>query len=1070
MAIRQNHGGNSSILSRSSHLRPCKKFPLLKLSAVITLASLSLSAELSYARYSQLDAVRIGHHPDKVRVVFDLDQNTQYKLFTLKDPHRLVLDFSDTQIPTKIKTQLKQAWLKDTPIKGFRTGLRGQNDLRVVFDLSQQVTSRSFTLEKPNRLVIDITYKATAAKTPSKPPQKITTAQAIPKSVTPTTPTTPKQPAPAKKIDKAVTQTTDSQTLDLHLLDYQVKKFSLDDALPTYRQGETLWIDLNAFLKASEFSIHQTTPFEWTGFFFNEDNMFTLDLQTRTAIINGQSRKLDPNTVIEHDDSWLVKQSDISTWFGIELQADYRRQQLNAISKELFPIEQRYLRDANRNRYVPVSEEPVFLRDDYHWITSPRSYIQGNINHLDNDGITTDTGSLSVTTSMDLLKHQTYYTGTVTDSSGNSTNTTQRLTFSRHGDTQNDTLAWGARHYEFGDVFYSGNNLANRGGSGEGFVIARQTDTQTLSKGVTTIAGDAPPGWDAELYRNNQLLDFTRTTGDGRYRFIDQQTQPGKNVFTVRLYGPQGQYEEQQQLIWGGGLELDPGDYSYRLTHVDYDQTLLEGKLDGAELLPAHRTRSAEFTYGFTKDLQLGAGYFDQKTGVRDNFGEFTDERYYQMNFRANLFNGVLLGEWNQQENEGQAWQANYLGNLNDRHSYSLNYQSFDSDFTSPYNVRATPVDDEIELSLFGRPKTHWLDAYDIRVRRDKRSNGVEQDELFNRLSRRFGKVYVSNEITYRNADPGEETYRGALKLSGRYKQYSLSGQLDYDPADAHPATQAQGTIRWQLNRNIYTNIQINKQLRDSHTTFINSELTWQHDAVDISLKASANTDDFWSVGIGFSTTLDYNPHKKTLYAKGDNMADKGRAAINVFVDDNKNQQLDQGEEILEKVSYRNIESVKQHKSSYIPLDNLPSQNNYRIDTKKIVTQDPYLIAANRYYNIYTHAGSAINFNLPVYNSGDIEGYLLRYTTPDNADSIMPSPGVEIELRNEKGEVVAATTSEFDGYYSFNTVPVGNYSIVTRSTKGYFQEHERFFELEKEENYREVDNVILTTDRPLRRR
>ncbi|BFM14888.1 hypothetical protein R50073_10710 [Maricurvus nonylphenolicus] len=1071
MVIRQNHGGSQPIHSRSSHLRLAKTFPLLKLSAVITLASFTLYPDISLARYSQLDDVRIGHHPDKVRVVFDLDQNTQYKLFTLKDPHRLVLDFNDTQIPTKIKAQLKQAWLKDTPIKRFRTGIRGYNDLRVVFDLSQEVSSRSFTLKNPNRLVIDITYKSTTTNTVSSPPKKKTiTKQTV--ATSPITPTKPKAPVPApeSKIDKAVTTTSEPQTLDLHLLDYQVKKFSLDDALPTYSQGESLWIDFNAFLRASEFSINQTTPFEWSGFFFSEDNTFILDLQNHTVTINGQVTPLDPKTVIEHDDTWLVKHNDITAWFGIELQADYRRQILTASSNKLFPIEERYLRYANRNRYVPVSEEPVFLRDDYHWITSPRTYIQGNINHLDNDGITTDTGSLSVTTSMDLLKHQTYYTGTITDSSGSSTNTTQRLTFSRYGDTQDDTLALGARYYEFGDVFYSGNNLANRGGSGEGFVIARQTDTQTLSKGVTTIAGDAPPGWDAELYRNNQLLDFTRTTQDGRYRFIDQQTQPGKNVFTVRLYGPQGQYEEQQQLIWGGGLELDPGDYSYRLTHIDYDQTLLEGKFNGADVLPAHRTRSAEFTYGFNQDLQLGVGYFDQLTGVRDNFGQFTDERYYQANFRANLFTGVLLGEWNQQENAGQAWQANYLGNINDRHSYSLNYQSFDTDFTSPYNVRAIPLDDQIELSLFGRPKTHWLDAYDLRVSRDKQSNGVEQDELFNRLSRRFGKVYVSNEITYRNADPGDETYRGALKMSGRYKHYSLSGQLDYDPADSKPATQAQGTVRWQLSRNLYTNIQLSKQLRDNHTTFINSELTWQHKAVDISLKASANTDDFWSVGIGFSTTLDYNPYKKTLYAKGDNMADKGRAAFNVFVDDNKNQKLDHGEEIVEQVSYRDIDSVNQQQASYIPLDNLPKQNNYRIDTQKIVTQDPYLVAANRYYNIYTHAGSAITFNLPVYNSGDIEGYLLRYTNPDDADSIMPSPGVEIELRNQKGEVVAATTSEFDGYYSFNTVPVGNYSIVTRSTKGFFQEHERFFELDKEDNYREVDNVILTTDRPLKRR
>ncbi len=1081
MLLKHNHGGNLTSDYRTSPVRSHKTFRLLTLPSLITLATLHAIPALSLipfeaqASYSKLNDVRVGHHSDKVRVVFDLNQSTKYTIFTLKEPHRLVLDFNDTEMLNRVKAQLPNTWLQGTPIKRFRTGRRNQNDLRIVFDLSHDVESKSFILKSPNRLVVDIISKET------RPLKKYATNSPIPKLpspkvITKSSPTKPVPPTP-KAPSKAITNAgissrqtnpiphTDEAPLDLRLMDYQVNKISLDDALPTYQRGNKLWLDFEAFLHASEFLITQKEKSIWQGIYFNQDKKFTLNIKKREAKSNGKNYTLYPDSLIQHEGVWLASADDLQKWFELSFTPNERNQSLKVTSNNLFPIEQRYQRYANRNRYIPTNETPIILQDNYQWLTSPRLYMQANVNHLDNDGDTTDTGSFSLTGSMDLFKHQTFYTGTITNSSGNNTNTTQRLTFSRFADSKEDWLALGASHYEVGDVFYSGNNLANRGGSGEGLVIARQKDVQTLNKGITTIAGDAPPGWDVELYRNNQLLDFSRTTRDGRYRFIDQQTAPGKNVFIIRLYGPQGQYQEQQQLIWGGGLELDPGDHNYRFTHIDYDQTLLEGKFDGADLLPASRTRSAEFSYGINSNLQAGLGYFDSQTGERDNFGEFNSERYYQANFRGNFFTGVLLGEFNQQENNGSAWQATYLGNLSDKHSYNINYQSFDKDYDSPFTVRKSKLDNQIELSLFGRGSGTFIDAYDLRLKQEDQTNGSRQDEVFNRLSRRFGPTYLSNEITYRDSNIGQESYRGALKISGRHKKYSLSGQLDYDPSDSKPATAARGTVRWQINKDLYSNIEINKLLRDNHTTIISSDITWRNKYIDVSLKASANTDDFWSVGIGLSTTLDYNRHKKSFYASRDNLADKGRAAFNVYIDENKNNKLDAKEEVVQQVKYKDLQSEQKSPSKYVPINNIPSQNTYQIDTQKVIVDDPYLIAANRYYNIYTHAGSELVFNLPVYNSGDIEGYLLRYTKPDDPDSIIPSPGIEIELRDNKGNIVAQTTSEFDGYYSFNTVPVGDYSIVTRSTKGYFQEHERFFDLDKEDNYREVDNVILTSDR-----
>ncbi|NRD89988.1 hypothetical protein C8024_11760 [Sphingopyxis sp. BSNA05] len=67
-----------------------------------------------------------------------------------------------------------------------------------------------------------------------------------------------------------------------------------------------------------------------------------------------------------------------------------------------------------------------------------------------------------------------------------------------------------------------------------------------------------PSGWDAELYRNGQLLAFAENRVDGRYEFIDVPLLYGQNRFEVVLYGPQGQIRRDVQVIPVGIDSIPP--------------------------------------------------------------------------------------------------------------------------------------------------------------------------------------------------------------------------------------------------------------------------------------------------------------------------------------------------------------------------------------------------------------------------------------------------------------------------------------------------------------------------------
>ncbi|MCO1332957.1 N-acetylmuramoyl-L-alanine amidase [Microbulbifer sp. OS29] len=113
-------------------------------------------AMLLPASAAQVEGVRLWRAPDHTRLVFDLSGPAEHKLFTLANPHRVVVDLSDTDL----LAELDQLDLNNTPIDRVRHARQNKKDLRVVLDLKQQANPRSFALRRheslPDRLVIDL--------------------------------------------------------------------------------------------------------------------------------------------------------------------------------------------------------------------------------------------------------------------------------------------------------------------------------------------------------------------------------------------------------------------------------------------------------------------------------------------------------------------------------------------------------------------------------------------------------------------------------------------------------------------------------------------------------------------------------------------------------------------------------------------------------------------------------------------------------------------------------------------------------------------------------------------------
>lgn len=117
---------------------------------MLLLSSISVCA-------TEVENLRVWAGPDGTRAVLDLNERVEYRLFTLQDPARVVIDIDGANVASALPFNPDKGGV----IAGVRHGARNGSDLRVVLDLKENAKPQSFLLDPAgsygHRLVIDLT-------------------------------------------------------------------------------------------------------------------------------------------------------------------------------------------------------------------------------------------------------------------------------------------------------------------------------------------------------------------------------------------------------------------------------------------------------------------------------------------------------------------------------------------------------------------------------------------------------------------------------------------------------------------------------------------------------------------------------------------------------------------------------------------------------------------------------------------------------------------------------------------------------------------------------------------------
>lgn len=134
----------------------------------------------AYASQSEVTNARIWESPESTRLVLELSGAADYKVLTLSNPDRLVIDIANAR---KGKGVFQALELGDSPVKSVRSAPRNANDLRIVLDLKEKLETKSFTLKAneqySERLVFDLITGKQKNQSASKLETKIDTATLV---------------------------------------------------------------------------------------------------------------------------------------------------------------------------------------------------------------------------------------------------------------------------------------------------------------------------------------------------------------------------------------------------------------------------------------------------------------------------------------------------------------------------------------------------------------------------------------------------------------------------------------------------------------------------------------------------------------------------------------------------------------------------------------------------------------------------------------------------------------------------------------------------------------------------
>ena len=301
-----------------------------------------------------------------------------------------------------------------------------------------------------------------------------------------------------------------------------------------------------------------------SGWAFRETNRLAIDTAARTVRFGDRQETLAPGAVRETPEGWCVDSAALGRWLGIGIKVSPYASVVTLTSEAKLPVElaqERTLRAKHLKKAAafPLEGLPQVKLAYRLWRAPALDFIvSGGVTYNAGSGTRVDRRA-SIRAAGEIARLS--YDATVTSAERG---VVPNVRFKAYRSEPDGGLLGplDATNVAVGDVAGPTNRLI-AGGSGRGAEVTNRPLFNPASFDRTRFDGDLPAGWDAELYRNGQLVAFAKASAAQRYAFEDVELGYGDNRFEIVTYGPQGQQRSRIETINVGQEHVPPGKTYY---------------------------------------------------------------------------------------------------------------------------------------------------------------------------------------------------------------------------------------------------------------------------------------------------------------------------------------------------------------------------------------------------------------------------------------------------------------------------------------------------------------------------
>jgi len=809
---------------------------------------------------------------------------------------------------------------------------------------------------------------------------------------------------------------------DALLFDLRAGNYRLGDGVRGYQTDAGICVDLADIIIAMDLPLRlDKKSRRATGWLFSESQTLTIDRDSETVQkVNGR-QKLLPGQIHDVPEGWCVDLTSLSDWFAVDFVPDLSNALLTVESDSKVPFQRALERKEQAAKIRP--------RKSFDLAALPQSTESYKFWRTPSVDAVVSAGGLRDRRSGQKfdLQYELYASGELGKASFDA-----RLSSDDEGvpeslrvrayrtDPKGELLGpLQATHFALGDVSTFSTPLVSQSVAGRGALVTNRPVERPDSFDRTSFRGELPSGWDAELYRNGQLLAFAENRSDGRYEFIDVPLLYGQNRFEVVLYGPQGQIRRDVQVIPVGIDSIPPKQTYYWAGIHEAGEDLIR---IGA-FLP---TRQAGWRGGVGLERGLNA-----KTSVAASlFSLHIDgQRHDYLEGSVRRAVGPTLVEISAASNMGSglALRGQLLGQLGN------SYITAESIW-----ARGGFISDQIEKNARSRHSlavdhSFKLGSKIIPVHLDAqyetRFDGRESLDLTGRMSFNLNRLSLTGEINWEQqfsasgATPADRI--GArLLANGRIGKVRLRGEAIYRVAPEKRFEQVNFTGEWRAGERSDWRAELGYDAGlDRGRAGIGIIRRFKH--FSLTASAEAATDGSIAAGINLAFSLGPDPRTGKFRFSNNKLANNGQALAIVYHDENGDGRRQSGEPLAENVELTAGQSAAfsaTDESGRAIIDNLQPFRPVLIGIDSSSLSSPYVQPALPGVVITPRPGIATTVELPLVSAGEVEGTLVRRGGGTIA-------GVGMELVDGEGRVIRETQTEFDGFFLFDGVPYGSYTV-----------------------------------------